>query len=355
MRAHRIREGWQRPISAVGVPEGPLGVRRSKGADLHRLRRHHQLLCAHSLPAQRGEHQAVVEVRVRTVAGEEHTVVANRFWTLGHVKKALQSAMDVPAGEQRLVHGVTVLMDDSECLCAFVDDDGEAGEGAASESAAAHEEGEQGPPPDEAAKGGIRSVELTLVRRTSQQALWLNRVGHHGMMLYDVPEELKADRELVLTAVRQKEEAFQFAAAALQADRHFVLDAVRLNAAVLPYISAALRGDREIVLAAVRRRGELLSCLSSEFRADQEVVMSAVKQHGLAFRYAAESLRADKNLVIASVEQNAGALAYAAEALRSDREVLSAALRSKDYPHATLAREDRLVDEAAIQDNWLVL
>ena len=52
---------------------------------------------------------------------------------------------------------------------------------------------------------------------------------------------LKAERELVLTAVKQTGLACQYADAVLQAAREFVLEAAKLNGLAFQYAAAELR------------------------------------------------------------------------------------------------------------------
>ena len=52
------------------------------------------------------------------------------------------------------------------------------------------------------------------------------------------------------------------------------------------HASEELRADRNAALAAVRQNGRALCCASEETRADAEVVLAAVKQDGAALRYA---------------------------------------------------------------------
>ena len=49
---------------------------------------------------------------------------------------------------------------------------------------------------------------------------------------------------------------------------------------------AELRADKEVVLAAVKQDGRSLEYASAKLRADKEVVLSAVKQDGRSLEYA---------------------------------------------------------------------
>lgn len=70
---------------------------------------------------------------------------------------------------------------------------------------------------------------------------------------------------------------------------------------VLKHASSELRADKEVVLKAVKRGGAELQYASPELRDDMEVVKAAVGNVGDAIRYASQRLRSDKELVIRAV------------------------------------------------------
>ena len=124
-----------------------------------------------------------------------------------------------------------------------------------------------------------------------------------GDALEHASQELQADREVVLAAVKQSGEAF------------FTL----------------LRADREVVLAAVQQDGYALKPAAEPLHADREIVLSAVHQNGLALEYAAAALRADRDVVLTATTQNGAAMKFAADELRANhsevQRLLAAALR----------------------------
>jgi hypothetical protein len=144
---------------------------------------------------------------------------------------------------------------------------------------------------------------------------WLSRVVKYGLALYQVPEALRADKEVVLAAVTQEGFSLWYASQALRADKEVVLAAVAQNANALNHAAEALRADKEVVLAAVAQHGFALERAAEALRADKEFVLAVVAQHGFALQYATEALRADKEVVLAAVAQHGVALHYAVPAL----------------------------------------
>eukprot|EP00971_Amphidinium_carterae_P216769 4303110-Amphidinium_carterae.1 len=71
-------------------------------------------------------------------------------------------------------------------------------------------------------------------------------------------------------------------------------------------VPAHYRADREIVLAAVKQYGSALQYAAEECRADRAIVLAAVKQYGSALRLAAEECKADRAIVLAAVQGDSG-------------------------------------------------
>ena len=63
-----------------------------------------------------------------------------------------------------------------------------------------------------------------------------------------------------------------------------------------------LKADKEVVLAAVKSNGYALEHASEKLKADKEVVLAALKQDADAFNFANKKLKADKKIVMAKTK-----------------------------------------------------
>jgi len=72
----------------------------------------------------------------------------------------------------------------------------------------------------------------------------------------------------------------------LRADKDITLSAVQKSGWSLEYSSEALRDDKEVVMYAVSRQGEALIHASDRLKADKEVVKTAVNRNGHALEHA---------------------------------------------------------------------
>jgi len=109
------------------------------------------------------------------------------------------------------------------------------------------------------------------------------------------------------------------------ANRDVILEAVNQNGSALEYAAAQLKADQALVLAAVTREGSALKHAAAQLKSDRDFVLAAVKRNGSALQYAAAKLKADRDLVLVAVKRNGYALKYAAAELQSDQELLNQA------------------------------
>jgi BRCT domain type II-containing protein len=163
-------------------------------------------------------------------------------------------------------------------------------------------------------------------------------------VLFYADKSLRADRKVVLAAVKQDSYALEYADKALKSDRKVVLAAVKGSGGALEYADKALKADRKVVLAAVKSDSVALEFAAKSFKADREIVLAALKQWGGALQYAAKALQADREIVLAAVKTYGRALQFAAKALQADRGVVLAAVK-QDGSAIYAASEELQQDE----------
>ena len=134
------------------------------------------------------------------------------------------------------------------------------------------------------------------------QAQAIQAMMKNGLDLQTLPQQLRRDREVVLTAVVQNGMALCYAKK-WSTDREVVLSAVNQNGFALFFASDALKTDRKLVLKAVKLSGLALRWVSDDLKADEDVVMAAVTQCGMALEYAALKMQQSKYHVVAAVTQ----------------------------------------------------
>jgi CxxC motif-containing protein len=173
--------------------------------------------------------------------------------------------------------------------------------------------------------------------------------GVYNLLEY-VPEALRADKEVALTALKNGDN-IKYVPENLRADEEIVLAALN-GGAFIGDVPEKFRTNKEYIIIAVARGRQNFESLPKNFRADKEVVMAAVKNNGKLLKYASSELRADKEIVLAAIKSDMSAkiLGYAAENLRSDREVVLTAVRlygdALEYASDELRADKEIVLEA---------
>jgi len=152
-------------------------------------------------------------------------------------------------------------------------------------------------------------------------------VSTDGRALERLSEELKADKQVVLSAVKKHGLALSFASASLQADKEVVLAAVKSNGWALKFASEDMKADKEVVMLAVGRQGGALQYACKSLKSEKEVVLSAVNHSGLALRHAGEAMRGDEDVVMLALgKQDGSILMHASDLIRSDERIMLAAV-----------------------------
>lgn len=163
-------------------------------------------------------------------------------------------------------------------------------------------------------------------------------VQKNGCELYDASKRLRDDKEVVLAAVKQAGEALQWASKQLQDDKEVVMEAVKQNCEALQYASERLQDDRDVVMEAVKSGKAIFSALrysSKRLQDDKEIVLVAIKKDKSALQYASGRLRSDKEVIAIAIRKNNSALEYVSEEFWNNEELFSIVieplLSEKDY------------------------
>ncbi|CAJ1351090.1 unnamed protein product, partial [Effrenium voratum] len=193
---------------------------------------------------------------------------AQRSWSILRLKEEVQKVKSIPCDEQILIDGFRELKD------------------------------------EELVEG---LWEVTLVRRSVQEAAWLRLAQEDWSALLKEPEAWQY-RSVVLAAVRSSGWALQHAAA-LRADAEVVRAAVEQNGLALQFADAALARDPDLVLAAAARSGRAFAFAAEELRKSRNFALKAVARNGHVLKYVDEAMRDEELVEAAVVSTESSALA----------------------------------------------
>ncbi len=109
--------------------------------------------------------------------------------------------------------------------------------------------------------------------------------------------------------------------------------------------SEKMRAEKEIVFEAVRQRGDLIRFVSEELKADREIALEAIKNddEGFVFLEISPDLMGDKEIVLESVKKNEEALSLAPEHLKRNYSFLMKV--AKENPNAIKYASKEVLDK----------
>ena len=111
--------------------------------------------------------------------------------------------------------------------------------------------------------------------------------------------------------------------------RHDALEELRVCGANLRFCPAPLRADREVVLTAVRQYGLAVQHASHDLLADKDVALAAVQQDGNALQYL-PAFQSDMEVVLEAVKKDHDAVLWASPRLRWDSNFALRAVRANE-------------------------
>lgn len=105
-------------------------------------------------------------------------------------------------------------------------------------------------------------------------------------------------------------------------NKEFMLKAIEDNATwVLAYASEEILADKEVILKAVKIDGQIFYYASQELRDDKEVALEAISNKWLIIKYASKRLRGDKDVAITALNKNLKAEMYLTDEIKKDADV----------------------------------
>mmetsp|Transcript_45607 Transcript_45607/g.83512 ORF Transcript_45607/g.83512 Transcript_45607/m.83512 type:complete len:299 (-) Transcript_45607:20-916(-) len=169
----------------------------------------------------------------------------------------------------------------------------------------------------------------------------LHAVRQDWRSITKVPKELQIvdNYNIPVEAVTQCGAALGYVCSELRANRSVVMAAIRCNGFALRHAAEDLRCDYDIVMAAVSNCGQALQYASDELRANAQIVRAAVTMCGHALQFAAHPLTEDPEIVLAAVSNCGHALHFASKRLRSNTEIVMVAIANNGYALQYVAKE----------------
>eukprot|EP00931_Biecheleriopsis_adriatica_P067569 TRINITY_DN41689_c0_g1_i1.p1 TRINITY_DN41689_c0_g1~~TRINITY_DN41689_c0_g1_i1.p1 ORF type:complete len:227 (+),score=51.85 TRINITY_DN41689_c0_g1_i1:53-682(+) len=196
-----------------------------------------------------------ISLQVNGLAGLVCDILVQDDWQIHRVKQKVTAETGIPPMQQRLMFESTILSDTDSVSDL----------------------------PDQP------TLQLSLLVRSEAQARLLQELQKNPLeshnLLEMAPEELRADKEIVLEAVQNNGHALMDASADLKEDKDVVLAAVLQNPHALRYAGKGRQSDRELLAKAAATNHHCLSFAAKSVRADEEWMREISTSNSLVWQY----------------------------------------------------------------------
>jgi len=134
-------------------------------------------------------------------------------------------------------------------------------------------------------------------------------------------------RDMVLTAVKKRGDALDYAAPALKADKDVVSAAIEKSGNAWIFASDSMKTDKDILFKAFKKQGMPVD--QNMISKDLMMAKCCEGLNGFSFQYAADSFKSDKGFVRGLVSKFGETLEFANHQLKADKDVVYAAVTSR--------------------------
>lgn len=181
-------------------------------------------------------------------------------------------------------------------------------------------------------QGVFHLGDKALAHYRADKAVVLAAVKTSWEALEFASDELKADREIILQAISGSSDALEFAADEIKADQKIVLHAVSESGDALRFASEILKSNRELVTLAVKDSARNFRFAHESLRSDSEFILSLIREFGLSqvFQYASEAVKSDRNLVLEVLQLNPFLINHVNSTILSNKDILMTAFGNYD-------------------------
>eukprot|EP00927_Polykrikos_kofoidii_P050506 TRINITY_DN44415_c0_g1_i1.p1 TRINITY_DN44415_c0_g1~~TRINITY_DN44415_c0_g1_i1.p1 ORF type:complete len:335 (-),score=69.13 TRINITY_DN44415_c0_g1_i1:36-1040(-) len=157
----------------------------------------------------------------------------------------------------------------------------------------------------------------------------------------------RADRELVLEAVRCDPGSLKYADTALRNDFEFMRQIIKRHPMCFSFAGDAIKSDREIAMRAVDAYWLNFIYVAAALKDDEEIVRLAIKYDPMLLRHVSNNLKNNKEIVKLAVARNREAMKFAPTALQNDEDVRAAMKPEREKTEMEKAMDaQKVVDEA---------
>ena len=143
-------------------------------------------------------------------------------------------------------------------------------------------------------------------------------------------------------------EILERAGSEVTSNKELMLSAISSNYESYQYLDESLKSDKQFFIEAEKLCGYLLQYADKDLQSDRNVVAIAVERNGIELKYAADKFKSDREMVLKAVKTQPFILEDVDEKFRSDFEIAKLAVTS--HGHAIKLLSEDLQSNQEIKD-----
>ncbi len=163
-----------------------------------------------------------------------------------------------------------------------------------------------------------------------------------GLLLSDLEDHCKSDKELVIIAIQENPYAIQFAALPLRDDVEVVEAALRAyyssskpnpgGYCIINYASERIRDDEDLLLSWLQYDHELVLNFPENYLSEEYFMKKAVSKNPMVLFYGSQEIKNNRQLVLLGAKNGAWFLSETGfSQFHTDREIMLEACKSESY------------------------
>ena len=207
-----------------------------------------------------------------------------------------------------------------------------------------------------ALNNNIFAIEFIDQAYRDNEELMLKILNKNIICFEYISERLRYDKKIIMKCLNQLlinlnfNQILQFTSDTNRNDKEIVLPLISINGDDLQYVSNELRRDREIVFTAVKNCPSAYVYADELFFDDKEfLLLSLAGEHYDEENYIdflenlSNTLQDDKDIVLAAVKKCGTNIKFASERLRNDKDVVMEALKNCYYEQDKFMKNDEIL------------
>ncbi len=165
----------------------------------------------------------------------------------------------------------------------------------------------------------------------------IETLNENGLKLVDLDDHYKADKEMVILAIKENPYAIQFAAPQLRDDIEILESAYQRHCtsvrfknpgkkSIIEYASPALQNNMEHLLRLLKYDSSLIHSFPYHYLQEEYFMKQAVSRNGTVIRYASQEIKNNRAIVLEAAKENGIFLQIQSfQQFVNDREIMMAA------------------------------